>query len=86
MNVQQGAPQNATGAVSFEVTPGTASVFVDGNYMGTGADFGPSSQPLGLTPGRHHVEIRAEGYQTMIFDADVAVGQITPYRATLQRR
>ncbi|MGH9411283.1 MAG: PEGA domain-containing protein [Vicinamibacterales bacterium] len=86
MNVQPGAPQNATGGVSFDVTPGTASVFVDGTYMGTGADFGPSAQPLGLTPGRHHVEIRAEGYQTMSFDADVTAGQVTPYRATLQRR
>jgi hypothetical protein len=86
MTVQPGGQQSATGGVSLEVAPGTASVFVDGTYMGTGADFGPSSRPLGLTTGRHRVEVRADGYQSMSFDADVRAGQVLPYQATLQRR
>lgn len=84
--VQPGADQQASGGVTFEITPSNASVFVDGTYMGTGAEFGPTMQPLGLSVGRHRIEIRAEGYQTMSFDADVTAGQITPYRATLQRQ
>ena len=82
----QSPDQQASGGVTFEITPSDASVFVDGTYMGTGRDFGPTMQPLGLSVGRHHIEIRAEGYQTMSFDADVTNGQVTPYRATLQRR
>jgi hypothetical protein len=35
-----------TGGVSFEITPNTAAVFVDGTYVGTIAEFGPESQPL----------------------------------------
>lgn len=84
--VQPGTAPQASGGVTFEITPGTASVFVDGTYMGTGAEFGPTMQPLGLSVGRHHVEIRAEGYRTMSFDADVTAGQVTPYRAELQRQ
>lgn len=85
---QGGQPgdQQASGGMTFEITPSDASVFIDGTYMGTGHDFGPTLQPLGLSVGRHHIEIRAEGYKTMSFDADVTAGQVTPYRATLQRR
>jgi hypothetical protein len=84
--VQPGNAQQPSGGVTFEITPGNASVFVDGTYMGTGGEFGPTTQPLGLSVGRHHVEIRAEGYRTMSFDADVTAGQVTPYRAELQRQ
>jgi hypothetical protein len=70
--------------VSFEITPGGAAVSVDGTYVGTVANFSPTSQPLGLTPGRHHIEVRAAGYRTLAFDADVIPGQVTPYQGTLQ--
>jgi hypothetical protein len=82
VGVQQG--ERASGGVSFEITPSTAAVFVDGTYVGTVVSFGPTSQPLGLTPGRHHIEIRASGYQTMTFDTDVMPGQVIPYQGTLQ--
>jgi hypothetical protein len=77
--------QSATGGVSFEITPQNATVFVDGTYMGAAGDFGPTAQPLGLSVGRHHVEIRASGYRTMTFDADVRSAQVIPYQGTLQR-
>jgi hypothetical protein len=76
--------QVGSGGVSFEITPTTAVVYVDGQYAGTVADFVPSAQPLTLTPGRHHFEVRAPGYQAMEFDADVAPGQVIPYQGTLQ--
>ena len=75
-----------TGGVSFEITPNTAEVYVDGAYVGTAGQFAPTSQPLTMSPGRHHVEIRAPGYAGMVFDADVAAGQIVPYRGAMQAR
>ena len=75
----------AAGGVSFEITPENAAVFVDGTYVGTAATFSPTAQPLGLTPGRHRIDIRAEGYRTLTFDADVTAGQVLPYRGTLER-
>ena len=83
VGVQPGE-RSASGGVSFEITPSTAAVFVDGTYVGTVADFGPASPPLGLTLGRHHIEVRASGYQSMAFDTDVTPGQIVPYQGTLQ--
>jgi hypothetical protein len=77
--------QASGGGVSFEITPGTAEVYVDGAYVGTASTFGPSSQPLSLTPGRHRVEVRAPGYETMSFDADAIPGQVIPYQGAMQR-
>jgi hypothetical protein len=53
--------------------------------MGTAGEFGATTEPLGLTAGRHHVEIRGAGYRTMTFDADVRPGEVIPYQGTLQR-
>lgn len=86
INAPPGGQPSASGSVSIEVTPSSASVFVDGIYMGTGDEFGPSSQPLGLAPGRHRIEVRANGYQTMSFEATVTAGQVLPYQASLQRK
>ena len=74
-----------SGGVSFEITPNFAEVFVDGVSMGTVGQFTPTSQPLGLTAGRHRIEIRATGYQTISFDTDIVAGQVIPYQGQMQR-
>jgi hypothetical protein len=81
--VQPAATNNA--GVSFEITPADADVYIDGSYVGRVSDFGPQSEPLGLTPGRHHIEIRRSGYQTMSFDTDAVAGEVIPYQGTMQR-
>jgi PEGA domain len=70
--------------VSFEITPSTATVYVDGTSVGSVAEFSPTAMPLTLTPGRHRIELRAAGYQTMSFDAEIVVGQVIPYRGEMQ--
>jgi hypothetical protein len=77
--------QANTGGLSFEITPNTAQLFIDGALVGTVGQFTPTSQPLGLTAGRHHVEVRASGYQTMSFDVDITAGQVIPYQGTMER-
>ena len=73
------------GGMSFDIQPAEAQIVVDGRPAGTVGQFTPTSQPLGLPAGRHHVEIRADGYQTMSFDVDITAGQVIPYQGTLQR-
>ncbi len=89
-SVQPSAPsgegQQQPGGASFEITPDSAAVFVDGTYVGTAGTFNPNSMPLGLIPGRHHIEIRASGYRTMTFDVDIVPGQVVPYRGTMERQ
>ena len=71
--------------MSFEITPETAEVFVDGSYVGTAGTFGPRSQPLDLNPGRHQIEIRAPGLSHDEVRRRRAAGQVLPYQGTLQR-
>jgi hypothetical protein len=77
-------PGQDSGGVSFEISPNTARVIVDGTDVGTVAEFSPTSMPLTLTAGRHHVELRVAGYQTMSFDAEIVAGQVIPYRGAMQ--
>jgi len=79
------ASQANTGGVSFEIQPSDAQVSVDGQYVGTVGQFTPTSQPLGLTAGRHHIQISAPGYRTMDFDVDVVAGEVLPYQGALER-
>jgi hypothetical protein len=81
----QGPNQANAGGVSFEITPGTAEVLVDAQYLGTVDQFTPTSQPLGLTPGRHKIEIRAAGYRPIDLDVDIIAGQVLPYQGALER-
>jgi len=81
----QGPDQANTGGLSFDITPSNAEVFVDGQDVGQVGQFTATSQPLGLTPGRHHVEIRADGYRTIDFDANIIAGQVIPYQGALER-
>ena len=70
------------GGLSFAIVPVDAAVFVDGTYVGTTHDF-TAAAPLQLAPGRHHFDLRAQGYQTTTFDVSITPGQIIPYQGTL---
>ena len=71
------------GGVSFDIDPWDASIFVDSQYVGCSADFGPNQMPLTLTAGRHRVDVRSEGYRSVSFDITVVAGQVIPYQGTL---
>jgi hypothetical protein len=79
------SPNVASGGLSFEISPATATVYIDGQYVGVVSDFTPNMPPLGLTPGRHRIEIRDPGFETMTFDANIVAGQVLPYQGTMQR-
>ncbi len=77
-------PPAASAGVSFDITPSDASVFVDGMLIGAVNNFSPTSAPLMLVPGRHHIEVRAPGYKTLKFDVDAIPGQVIPYHGALE--
>jgi hypothetical protein len=79
----QPGPSNM-GGVSFDITPSTAEIWVDGNYYGTVGQFTSSSQPLGLPAGRHHIELREPGFQVSSFDVDIVPGQVIPFQGRLE--
>jgi hypothetical protein len=76
----------ATGGLSLEIDPPDAGLFVDGQYIGEVGQFTPNDQPLALTPGRHHIEIRAAGFVSQAFDVDIIAGQVIPYQGRMQEQ
>jgi hypothetical protein len=73
------------GGVSFDITPSTAELFIDNVGMGTVGQFTTTTQPLGVAAGRHQIEVRAPGYQTITFEVDIVAGQVIPYQGTMER-
>ena len=73
------------GGISFDLTPGAAQVYVDGNFAGIVEDFDGASEALLLAPGTHYVEIRLAGYRTATFDVTITPGEVTPYQGALER-
>lgn len=76
-------PPPPIGVLRLEVEPrNLIQIFVDGVYIGTPSDVGDE---LGLSPGVRHIELRAPGFKTHAFDADIVLDRSITYRATLER-
>jgi hypothetical protein len=52
------------GSIRVLVNPSEARVYVDGYYTGTVDDFDGLLQRLRLSPGRHEIALKLEGYKT----------------------
>jgi hypothetical protein len=72
------------GDVRFDVTPKDATVYADGFYVGIVDDF-DGSQHLLLAPGRHHVSIRLDGYESVDVDLSIDAGQTMTYRTSMKK-
>ena len=76
-------PQPPMGAMRLEVEPKESlQIFVDGVYIGTPADLGDEIE---LRPGTRGIELRAGGYRTLAFTAEIADGRLITYRGSLER-
>ena len=53
-----------SGTILLKVKPSTAIIEVDGTDMGKVREFDGTSQVLKVTPGKHIIRIKKEGYQT----------------------
>jgi hypothetical protein len=79
-----GNEQSGRGGLKLRVEPTFAEVYVDGYYMGTVDDFDGTFQKMELEVGAHHIEIRAPGYQTIVFDVRIEFADTVTYRGELQ--
>ena len=75
----------ACGGVSFDITPASAQVWVDGVFVGDVDEFTATSAPLLLAPGDHYIEVRLAGYRTASLDVTIVAGEVTPYQGMLER-
>jgi hypothetical protein len=71
------------GALRLDVEPKESlQIFVDGVYIGTPADLGDEIE---LAPGARRIELRAPGYRTLTFSAEIIDGRYITYRGSLER-
>jgi hypothetical protein len=81
--VEPPPPPVAVGFLNLEVEPrDLLQIYVDGVFVGTPADLGSE---LRLTPGVRKIELRARGYKTLTFNAEILEDRSISYRATLER-
>lgn len=60
-------------AIYFEAFPETAEVFVDGELVGSAAQYDGTEQTLAVPTGTHAVVVRSNG--TVLYDKKVYVGR-----------
>ncbi len=70
-----------SGSLELAVEPRSADVYVDGFYVGTVDDVAQNG--LLLRAGRHWIDLRAEGYETLTVPVGIAAGQAIRYRGQL---
>jgi hypothetical protein len=70
-----------SGSLELAVEPRSADVYVDGFYVGTVDDV--TQNGLLLRAGRHWIDLRAEGYETLTVPVGIAAGQPIRYRGQL---
>ena len=73
--------QGDTGSVRLQVNPQDASVYVDGEFRGSGRQ----SANLRLRPGRHRIEVVRPGFRTVEREVEVERGRSTDLQFELEK-
>jgi hypothetical protein len=63
------------GALDFQVTPANASVYLDGEFLGTASELLRLERGVAVRPGQHHLEVMAPGHASRVISVDVPVGE-----------
>jgi len=74
---------SAAGELRLQVRPRDAEVYVDGYYAGMVDEFDGTYQGLRLEEGEYHIEIVAQGYETIAFDVKIQPGRKINYRGDM---
>jgi hypothetical protein len=74
------------GSIRLKAKPASAKVYINGSLVGTVDDFDGLTNHLELEEGAHELELRAEGYATLIKDINVKAGQTTTERISLKKK
>jgi hypothetical protein len=69
------------GVLFLDVEPHSVDVYVDGFYVGSSEDFALDGLPL--RAGRHWLDLRASGYETLTLPVNITAAQAVRYRGGL---
>ena len=62
-------------ALDFQVTPANASVYLDGEFLGTASELLRLERGIAVKPGSHQVEVMAPGHVSRTITVDVPEGE-----------
>jgi hypothetical protein len=79
-------PGNNAAELRLDILPKRAAVFVDDGYMGHGGDFGGRFHSMLVAPGKHHLKITLEGYQTYETEIDAVAGSKSQTKIVLEKK
>jgi hypothetical protein len=71
------------GYLVVRTEPRTARVYIDGFFVGSAGEIGPSGYQL--EPGPHRVALEAEGFETVAFEVRVLANETITYTKALER-
>ncbi len=74
----------ARGGLVLTSVPDMARVYVDGDYVGLAEEFGLRGRAINLDAGAHRVELRAPGYETLMFRVVIEPNDLVRYRGEMQ--
>jgi hypothetical protein len=74
------------GRLRLEVVPAQAEVYVDGVYAGRADQFDGVSRHAAMAPGNHRIDVRAEGYDDVVFGTRIQKSRSTFHHVTLAPR
>jgi hypothetical protein len=77
-------PGHSYGGVRIDLPQRDAQVYVGGYFVGIVDEFDGVFQQLNLEAGPHRIEVRADGYEPIVFDIRVQPGRTITYRASMR--
>jgi hypothetical protein len=78
--------QGPTGFVRLRVKPSNGKVYLDGTMIGIVDDFDGLTSHLAAPAGRHEIEIRADGYESLKISVDVDADRTVTARGSLKKK
>ena len=73
------------GALRLKVKPREGEVYVDGYYVGLVDEFDGMFQRLHIEPGPHRIEVRAAGYESLVFEVKISPEHTTTYQGEMKK-
>jgi PEGA domain-containing protein len=69
----------------LDIRPKRAAVYVDDGYLGHGSDFGGKFHSMLVSPGKHHLKVRLDGYRTYETEINVLANQKSQMKIILEK-
>ncbi len=78
-------PGGNAAELRFDIRPKRAAVYVDGNYMGHGGDFGGHFHSMLVAPGKHHLKVALGGYRSYETEINPAANEKSQMSIVLKK-